>query len=67
MFNLQKFNAMLLNHNTTKQQVADYLKISISSLYKRLQKGGDFNSSEIRKLITVFSKEEVLGCLFCYE
>ena len=67
MFNLQKFNAMLFNHNVSKQQLADYLGISLSSLYKRLQKGGDFTSNEIRKLINVFSKDEVMGCLFCYE
>ena len=66
MFDLKKFEAMLLNHNYTKQQVADYLGITLTSLYRRLEKFGEFKSSEIRKLITVFSKEEVLNCLFYY-
>ena len=67
MFNLNKFNAMLFSRGVSKEQVAEYLGISVPSLYRRLQSGGDFRSSEIRKLITFFSKEEVLGCLFCYE
>ena len=67
MFNLKKFEAMLLIHGYTKQQVADYLGITLTSLYRRLENGGNFKSSEIRQLITVFSREEVLDCLFCYE
>lgn len=67
MFNLSKFEKMLLNHNTNKRQLADYLGITLASLYKRIQAGGNFSSSEIRKLITCFSKEEVFECLFDYE
>ena len=67
MFNKTKFNAMLLNHNATKQQVADYLGISLSYLYRKIRNCGDFTTEETRKLITLFSKEEVLGCLFDYE
>lgn len=67
MFNLQKFNAMLLKRNTTKQDVANYLGIHISSLYKRLEKGGDFTVDEIRQLINFFGKNEVLDCLFSCE
>ena len=67
MFSLNKFNAMLSSHGYNKKQVAEYLGISISSLYRRLQNGGEFTTNEIRKLIDVFSREEVLGCLFCYE
>ena len=37
MFNLAKFEAMLLNHNVSKQQLADYLGITLTSLYRRLQ------------------------------
>ncbi len=67
MFNLSKFEKMLLDHNTNKQQLAEYLGITLTSLYRRIQAGGNFKSSEIRKLITCFSKEEVFGCLFDYE
>lgn len=67
MFNLKKFEAMLLNHNRTKQDVADYLGITLTSLYRRLENDGNFKAKEIRLLINVFSKEEVLNCFFYYE
>lgn len=67
MFNLKKFEAMLLNHNCTKQDVADYLGITLTSLYRRLENDGNFKAKEIRLLINVFSKEEVLNCFFYYE
>lgn len=67
MFNLNKFNAMLLNHNVSKEQLARYLDISLSYLYRKIRNGGDFTIEEIRQLISFFSKEEVFGCLFDYE
>ena len=67
MFNKNKFNAMLLNHNVKKQQLADYLGIKVYSLNRKIRKGGNFSANEIRKLIDVFCREEVFGCLFDYE
>ena len=64
MFDLEKFNAMLCRHHTSKRDVSKYLGISIASLYRRLQKGGEFTTTEIRLLINFYGKEEVLDCLF---
>ena len=58
---------MLLSRNVTKEQVAEYLGISMASYYRRIRKGGNFTAKEIRQLINFFSKEEVFACLFCYE
>ena len=64
MFNLNKFKTMLLNHNVSEQQLADYLGIKLYTLKRRLRASGDFSIDEIRQLINVFSREEVFGCLF---
>ena len=67
MFNLNKFNAMLLRHNKTKEDLARYLGISKVSLYRRLSNAGDFTTEEIRLMVNLFGKEEVLDCLFDYQ
>ena len=64
MFNKNKFEAMLLNHNVSKQQLADYLGIKKYTLLRRIKNSGNFTTDEIRQLINVFSREEVFGCLF---
>ena len=67
MFNKNKFNAMLLNHSITKQQLADYLDIKLYSLNRKIRLGGNFTMEEVRKLFVCFSKEEVLDCFFYCE
>ena len=67
MFNLNKFKTMLLNHNVSEQQLADYLGIKLYTLKRRIKASGNFSPDEIRKMIDVFSKEEVIDCLFYYE
>ena len=67
MFNLKLFEAMLSKRGVTKQDVASYLNISLSSFYRRLQKGGDFTRGEINLLINYFGRDEVLSCLFSCE
>ena len=67
MFNKNKFEAMLLNHNVSKQQLADYLGIKRYTLNRRIKNGGDFTIAEIRQMVVIFSKEEVCDCLFYCE
>jgi len=64
MFNKNKFEAMLLNHSVSKKDLAYYLNISISYLYKKISNGGDFNVEEIRLMTNLFGRNEVLDCLF---
>lgn len=67
MFNKDKFNAMLLNKSVTKEDLAEYLGIDISTLYRIIKHDGNFNATQIRMMIDFFGREAVLGCLFCYE
>lgn len=67
MFNLKLFEAMLSKRDVTKEDVAKYLGISRSSLYRRLHNAGDFTKEEINLLINYFGREEVLDCLFYYD
>lgn len=67
MFNRKRFEAMLLKRNVSKEELADYLGISIASYYRRVRNNGNFSANEIRLLINFFGKEEVMGCLFSEE
>lgn len=67
MFNEAKFNAMISSRGFKKKDVAEYLGIKYNSLYKKCKDNGNFTANEIRMLITAFSREEVLDCLFYYD
>ena len=64
MFNKNKFEAMLLKRNVSKDELADFLGISKSYLYRKIKNSGDFNVKEISLMIGFFGKEEVVDCLF---
>ena len=66
MFNRKMFEAMLVKRGLTKEDMAEYLGISIASYYRRM-KSGNFTADEIRLLINFFGREEVLDCIFYYE
>lgn len=68
MFNKQKFDTMLINHKCSKTKLSKLLGMkSPQSIYRRIRLGGAFTSEEIRQMIMLFGKEEVLDCLFCCE
>ena len=64
MFNLEKFLAMLGKNRITRKKLADVLGISVASLYRRMNNAGNFSTEEIRIMISLFGKEDVLECLF---
>lgn len=64
MFNKNKFEALLKLHNISKDELADFLGISKSYLYRKIREGGDFTVKEIGLMIGFFGKEEVLDSLF---
>ena len=66
MFDIKKFEAMLLSKNTTKEDVAHYLGISRASIYRRLR-DGSFTVKEIQQLINFYGRDTVLDCLFSYD
>lgn len=64
MFNLEKFLSMLGKNRMTRKELANILGISVASLYRRISNAGNFTTEEIRKMISLFGKEDVLECLF---
>ena len=64
MFNLNNFQAMLSKYGYTKKKLAEELGISYLALYRRISNGGNFSVEEVRKLITIFGKEDVYNSLF---
>ena len=64
MFNLEKFLSMLGKNRMTRKQLADILGISVTSLHRRLNNAGNFSAEEIRIMISLFGKDDVLDCLF---
>lgn len=66
MFNLNKFKAMLLNHNVSEEELAQYLDMKLYTLKRRIKASGNFSIDEIRLMIRLFGKEDVFECLFDY-
>lgn len=64
MFNLDNFLSMLGKNRMTKKQLAKALDISETSLYRRINGSGNFSVEEVRQMIALFGREEVLNCLF---
>ena len=64
MFDLDGFLFMLGKHRTTKKQLAKLLDISMASLYRRLNNGGNFTVDEVRIMISLFGRDDVVACLF---
>lgn len=51
----KEFEIMLLKHDTSKRKIADYLGISLSSLYNKLSNISEFKASEIQKISTMLN------------
>lgn len=51
MFNLAEFRAACARSGKTKKEVAEILGISEVTLWRKLNRGGDFTREEINKLI----------------
>ena len=65
MFNLDNFLSMLGKNRMTKKHLADILGISQTSIYRKINSGGNFTVEELRLMIALFGKEDVLNCFFC--
>lgn len=63
-FNYSKFKIELAKKEITKKGFAHVLGITESTLYRKINRGGDFTSQEIREMILFFGKDEALSFLF---
>lgn len=64
MFDKDKFLAMLLRHKTSKAELSAYLGIKLYSLNRKIRQSGSFNMEEVRLMMNLFGREDVIECLF---
>ena len=62
-FNRNKFNSLLAYYNLSKKDLAEYLGISTRTIFFKIKKG-DFNLSELQKLMVLFKPSEVMKVMF---
>lgn len=62
-FNLNEFNSLLAYYNLSKKDLAEYLGISTRTIFIKIKKG-DFNLSELQKLMVLFKPSEVMKVMF---
>lgn len=58
MFNLPEFRAAMARQGMTKKEVAAALGISEVTLWRKLNRDGDFTREEINKLIDVLAIDD---------
>ena len=62
-FNRNAFNSLLAYYNLSKKDLAEYLGISTRTIFIKIKKG-DFNLSELQKLMVLFKPSEVMKVMF---
>ena len=62
-FNRNEFNSLLAYYNLSKNDLAEYLGISTRTIFFKIKKG-DFNLSELQKLMVLFKPSEVMKVMF---
>lgn len=65
-FNRNEFNSLLAYYNLSKKDLAEYLGISTRTIFIKIKKG-DFNLSELQKLMVLFKPSEVMKVMFYEE
>lgn len=51
MFNKTEFRVQVIRANKTNKEIADFLGINESTLYRKIENNGSFTREEINKLI----------------
>lgn len=64
MFNAAEFRAAMARRNMTKKEVAAELGISEVTLWRKLNRDGDFTREEINKLIDALQIEDPNAVFF---
>ena len=62
-FNRNEFNSLIAYYNLSKKDLAEYLGISTRTIFIKIKKG-DFNLSELQKLMVLFKPSEVMKVMF---
>lgn len=67
MFNETEFKVMVIRAHKTNKEVAEYLGIDESTLWRKLQNNGSFTREEISKLIMFLDIEDPKPIFFADE
>lgn len=67
MFNKKEFRAQVARAEKTYKEIAEYLNIDESTLYRKIQNDGSFTREEINKLIDFLSISEPRDIFFADE
>ena len=63
-FNKQKFNATLAENGMTKKDLCKILNLNEATIYRKINRNGDFNRTEINKFVEIFGLEKTESFLF---
>lgn len=64
MFNKTKFEQILREKNTTKKEIAYLIGVNESTLYRKIQNGGNFDRYEIDKIVKALEIEDPINIFF---
>lgn len=67
MFDERRFNACLALNGMTKAALAEKLGMNEATLYRKLQRGGDFTRAEINRMIDLLHIENPNEIFFAKE
>lgn len=62
-FSINDFKAALAKKGMTQKDLSDYLNLAETTITKKV-KDGDFTAREIRKMISLFGKDETFNFMF---
>lgn len=67
MFNKLEFNAQIARKGMLRKDVAKALGIDVSTLYRKIEKDGDFSREEMATLIELLGIEDPKAIFFADE
>ncbi len=67
MFNKYEFNAALARRGMKKVELAKYLGIEYSTLYRKIEENGKFTREEMAKIIDILSIDDPMKIFFAEE
>ena len=67
MFDERKFKAQMVMAGVTQAQLATFLRINVSTLYRKIKNNGDFSREEISKLVDILHIDNPQDIFFARE
>ena len=64
MFNEREFNAQLARKGIKKAELAEYLGMTYTSLYRKIKEDGKFTREELAKIIDYLGIEDPTSIIF---